>query len=786
MITNEQFRHLLAGYKQLKKENVYLKRLNAELIRTPNSDRKFIEREIQQKPIKNEETNYLSNYSLPDEKVSLFRSLFHGRDDVYSVRWESKKGMSGYSPACRYEWQRPICRKPEIACSKCPNRTLLPLNQQTIFEHLSGEKTVGLYPMLKNEKCWFLAVDFDKKSWQEDVQAFLKVSKQYGLPFCIERSRSGNGAHLWLFFMEPIPAKSARQLGAILLSKTLEECYELGLDSFDRLFPNQDTMPKGGFGNLIALPLQKKARMRGNSIFVDENWTPYSDQWLYLSSVHKVNQRKIDDILSNLSTVNKKQTKQEWPDKIKVVITNGIYLNSHKLPSMVLDRIRELACFSNPEFYRKQARRMTMSGIPHKINCSDEIGENLVIPRGCLDKLKSLAKEHSMEITIEDQRYIGIEIEPVFHGRLTSIQQDALETLLENDYGILAAVPGFGKTVVSAALLAKRKVNTLIVVHRLQLLEQWIEKISLLLGISKNEIGQIGGGKNRITGTIDIAMIQSLNGKSGVKALVTQYGQVIVDECHHIAAYSFEKVLKHIRTKFVLGLTATPVRKDGLHPIIEMQCGPIRFKVNAKTQSKVQTFNHILLPRQTKFKSELTDIQKLFTELVNDQDRNDLIFNDVLESLEEKRKPIIITERVAHASTLKKRFAPFVKQIVVLSGQGKRSERKHELQYLADLPAEVECLVIATGKYIGEGFDDSRLDTLFLVMPISWKGTLEQYVGRLHREHPNKNEVRVYDYVDSSVPVLNKMYQKRLKGYRAMGYVHVSQSSNKSEQMRLF
>jgi superfamily II DNA or RNA helicase len=422
----------------------------------------------------------------------------------------------------------------------------------------------------------------------------------------------------------------------------------------------------------------------------------------------------------------------------------------------------------------------------HNHNCSDEIGNSLVIPRGGLEKLKSLAKEHSMEIISEDQRHNGKEIEPVFHCQLTAIQQDALETLLENDYGILAEVPGFGKTVVSAALLVKRKVNTLIVVHRLQLLEQWIEKLSLMLGISKNEIGQIGGGKNRITGAIDIAMIQSLNGKSGVKALITQYGQVIVDECHHIAAYSFEKVLKHIRAKFVLGLTATPVRKDGLHPIIEMQCGPIRYRVNAKNQSKVQTFKHILFPRQTSFKSESADVQKLFTELVNDQDRNDLIFNDVLKSLEEKRKPMIIIERVAHSIALKERFAPFVKQVVVLSGQGKKSERKHELQYLADLPSEEECLVVATGKYIGEGFDDSRLDTLFLVMPISWKGTLEQYVGRLHREHLNKNEVRVYDYVDLNVPVLNKMYQKRLKGYRSMGYVQISHSSDKSEQMRLF
>lgn len=784
----EKLQHLLSAYKRLEKENAYLKQLNARLMHNAgNAEYEPAERtaeSLSSEAVKDSEC--ISSYACSKDKITLFRSLFRGRDDVYALRWESKRGHSGYTPACKYEWQRPICLKPEIDCSKCKNRTLLPLTDQTIYGHLSGKQVVGLYPMLKNETCWFLAVDFDKKNWQDDVRAFLQASGQLELPFYVERSRSGNGAHVWLFFSGPVPAKTARRLGTLLLSRALEQRYELGLDSYDRLFPNQDTLPKGGFGNLIALPLQKEARMRGNSVFVDENWIPYPDQWLFLSSLRKINGEELEGLLSGSRQSNQEIKHEAWPKQLNVEFKNGIYLDMASVPSYVMTEIRKIACFSNPEFFRRQARRMTTSGIPRIINCTDEVGNALVIPRGCLEKLKSLAEKHSTALKIEDKRYSGSMIDPVFYGSLTAIQQDALDTLLKNDDGILVAVPGFGKTVVASALIARQKVNTLIIVHRLQLLEQWIEKLSLLLKIPKQEIGQIGGGKDRITGTIDVAMLQSINRSNGIKSFVTQYGQVIVDECHHIAAYSFEQVFQKIRAKYMLGLTATPVRKDGLHPIIEMQCGPIRYKVNAKMQAKVQSFRHLLVPRQTDFTSKTTDAQQLFSELTENEKRNDQLFNDVLQALEEKRKPMLITERVAHADSLRKRLDPFVKNIFVLSGQGRKSERQHELELLSDLPDDQECLVIATGKYIGEGFDDPRLDTLFLAMPISWKGTLEQYVGRLHREHLNKKEVRVYDYVDGKVPMLRKMFQKRLKGYQAMGYIPMDHAADNNEQMRLF
>ncbi|WP_010632628.1 TOTE conflict system archaeo-eukaryotic primase domain-containing protein [Sporolactobacillus vineae] len=789
MDNNEQIQKLMMENKRLGKENAYLKRLNAKLMReTPDKTSVTPERVTEHlsdyEPMTSEK-QLISRYATSVEKIRLYRSLFRGRDDTYAKRWESSKGTSGYSPACKYEWQRPICQKPAVKCHVSKHRILLPLTDEVIFEHLSGEKTIGLYPLLKNDKCWFLAVDFDKKNWQEDVLAFLKISKKLNLPFNIERSRSGQGAHLWLFFSEPVPAKTARKLGTMLISKTLEVRHDMGLDSYDRLLPDQDTMPSGGFGNLIALPLQRHKRLLGNSVFVNEDWRPYPDQWLFLSSIRKLTLDELKKAVANNDELKLTAT-SPWPKEISAVLKNGIYIDKQQLPSEVLSRVTRLGRFSNPDFYRKQARRMSTSGTPRVINCVDETDQQLILPRGCLDKLQELMTQHDSILHIDDQKFSGSSVSVEFQGELTSRQKDALDELIKNDTGILSAVPGFGKTVVSPALIARRRINTLIVVHRLQLLDQWVEQLSIWLGLPKKEIGQIGGGKKQVTGKIDVAMLQSINGKSGLKSFITQYGQVIVDECHHVAAISFEHVLRQIRAKYVIGLTATPVRRDGFHPIIEMQCGPIRYRVNARTQSKVQSFKHLLILRKTSFVSETKEIQPLLNELATDERRNDQIFNDVLHVMEEKRKPIIITERVAHAHLLRKRFDPFVKNVFELTGQGKKKDRQKELKDLAALPDHEECLVIATGKYIGEGFDDPGLDTLFLVMPVSSKGILEQYVGRLHRQYMNKKEVRVYDYVDIKIPVLNRMFQRRNKRYTTMGYRIADPSKSESEQMELF
>lgn len=734
----------------------------------------------------------ISNRSLPEEKITLFKSLFKGRRDVFAFRWESKDGRSGYTPACDLEWQKPICQKPLIKCSECQHRQLSPLTNQVLFKHLSGENTVGLYPLLHDETCFFLAFDFDKQNWQQDILAFVNECKAINLPVYIERSRSGNGAHVWIFFSEKISAALARKLGMLLLTKTLEKRHQIGIDSFDRMFPNQDTLPKGGFGNLIALPLQLQSKNEGKSVFVDENFLPFQDQWLYLSSIQKFSKQEVLSAInkllqSHVKEANNHDITASIPMKLRIVIKNGLYMKKADIPSTIFSKIILLATLKNPEFYKAQAKRLSTYGIQRVISCYEEDSEYLILPRGCFNELDRLLKELSVEPEVINDAFEGENIFANFNGQLTSQQEEAVLELMKYENGTLAASTGFGKTVTAAALIAQRKINTLIIVDRTQLLQQWVGSLSIFLQKSPQEIGQIGGGKKKITGKIDVATIQSLNFKGELKSFITQYGQIIVDECHHISAFSFEKVLKKVRAKYVHGLTATPIRKDGLHPIIFMQCGPIRYKTDAKNQAKIRPFVHKLIPRYTNFRTNSSDIQAVYQSISNDQHRNQLLFDDVLNELEKGRSPIILTERIEHLENLRKQFKGFAKNIIVLTGNMSKKERKLEMERLEKISNNEERLVIATGKYIGEGFDDPRLDTLFLAMPISWKGTLQQYVGRLHRIHSNKEEVKVFDYVDKHVPVLKAMFEKRIRGYKSMGYVMDEKKKNiNSEQMKFF
>lgn len=763
---------------QLKKENNYLKEQISLLLNH--------QRPTQSLSV---ESAIVTKHSPIESKIELFKSLFKGREDVYAIRWESKTGKSGYTPACAHEWQQPICLKPAIKCSDCQNRKLIPLTNKVIIDHLSGKQVVGLYPMNKDETCSFLVVDFDKKNWQQDVSAFIQACKNLEVPYSVERSRSGNGAHVWFFFNKKIKASYARKLGFGLLSKTLEKRHEIGIESYDRMFPNQDTLIKGGFGNLIGLPLQRHAAKNGNSLFVDDSFNPYPDQWIYLSNIDRLTETDLSNLLKKLHVNNLIKEGPEanlMPKKMSIVLKNGIYIKKKFLPSSVMSRLINLACIKNPEYYKAQNKRFSTNGIPRIINCSEEDIEHLILPRGCQEELENLLKELGIEIELLDSRYDGQSIEVTFTGQLTSLQLEAIDELGTNDNGVLSATTGFGKTVAAAALIAERGVNTLIIVDRTQLQLQWVEKLSSFLNLSSNEIGQFGGGKKKPTGIIDVATIQSLTSKQELKSFITQYGQIIVDECHHISAFTFERVLKQVRTKYIHGLTATPIRKDGLHPIIFMQCGPVRYKVDSKTQAKVRPFVHRLMVRNTEFSSNSTDIQTIYKQLSLDGRRNQQLFNDVLNALEEGRSPIVLTERVEHLLALKNEFEGFAKNIIVLTGNHSKKEQKAELDRLAEIPDHEERLVLATGKYIGEGFDDARLDTLFLAMPISWKGTLQQYVGRLHRLHKNKQEVRVYDYVDVHVPILEKMFLKRQAGYKNMGYITDGEASNPNEQMRLF
>ncbi|MFB4167782.1 DEAD/DEAH box helicase family protein [Virgibacillus sp. JSM 102003] len=706
------------------------------------------------------------------KRVNLFRSLFKGREDVFAYRWEVDNGKAGYSPARS-------------------NDSFQPFTDKVIYNHLTGEKTIGLYPVLLDNSCWFLAIDFDKKSWREDVHVFMQTCSTFGVPASVERSRSGNGCHVWIFFQEPIQADVARNLGTILLSKAMEKSSQNGLNSYDRMFPNQDSVPKGKFGNLIALPLQGGPRKNGNSVFVDEKFNPYKDQWLYLSKVKRLSKKDVESIVarSHNSFVVKESpiSVESSPEKINVLYKNGIYISKQNLPQSLIKEIAQLAKFSNPAFYQAEKKRLSTKEIPRVIDCSEEAHEYLFLPRGCIEELKILMEKKSIEIVLNDEAILGKSINVQFYGKLSLQQEEVVQAMLENKTGILSAATGFGKTVVAASIIAKRQVNTLVIVHRKQLIDQWKERLASFFKIDPKSIGQIGGGKNTAIGFVDIATIQSLNHGGIVKDSIKKYGQIIVDECHHLSAFTFEKVLKEADAAYVHGLTATPKRKDGLDPIMRMQLGPIRYKISAKDQAKVRPFKHILLPRYTGFKSAESDIQALYSELVSNESRNELIFNDVLSELEQGAAPIILTERIEHVKKLEAMFEGFTKNLIVLTGEMTKREERMRLTKLEKLSDDQERLVIATGKYIGEGFDNARLDTMFLTIPISWKGTLQQYVGRLHRLHERKTTVKVYDYVDHNVQMFQKMFKNRKKGYKTLGYVNKESSSEVvTQQMNLF
>ncbi len=758
----------------------------------------------------------VTNSSHPDSKVSLFRSLFRGRDDVYPIRWEGKSGKVGYSPAGIREWDR------TASIARDQKRTFhyskhFPMSDEVIRDHLLGKQTIGVYPLLQDDTCWFVAVDFDKKSWEADACAFLKTCHETDVPAALERSRSGNGGHVWIFFASPIQAALARKLASAVLTRTMERRYAMGLDSYDRLVPSQDTMPKGGFGNLIALPLQHGPRENGNSVFVNDQLQPYDDQWAFLSTIKRLDQDQIQAILREHypigDVINIKHSVSEYdddsdpwlhpptgrlptnditeplPQKISINLGNQIYIEKKGLPNVFIDRLIRLAAFQNPEFYKTQAMRLSTFGKPRVIACAEDLTRYVALPRGLLEETLNLFRTQSIEVDIIDHRFCGVPLEVDFHGDRRAGQADAAKALASCDEGVLCTPTAFGKTAVAAQLIALRKVNTLVLVHRRHLMDQWRERLATFLGLRVKDIGQIGGGKTKQTKRLDVAVMQSLIRKGEVRDLVSDYGQVIVDECHHVSAFSFERVLKKVKARYVVGLTATPIRKDGHHPIILMQCGPIRFNVSSKKQSAASAIRHEVIPRLTNFSvpPERTDItiQDIYTALINDDERNNLIVADVVSTIEDKRFPLLLTERTDHLQLLLEKLERLVPNVFVMkSGMGKK-QRDEVASKITAIPTDQQRVIIATGRYIGEGFDDALLDTLFLAMPISWRGTLQQYVGRLHRLHENKQVVRVYDYVDTSVPVLNRMYEKRLKAYKAVGYTVARAPSELEEQADL-
>jgi superfamily II DNA or RNA helicase len=752
-----------------------------------------IEWRMQSEPVQASQEGETSRLST-SEKVALFRRLFRGRTDVYPIRWESKTtGKGGYAPACANEWRSGICGKPRIKCGDCNNRLLIPLSDAVIYSHLAGDHTIGVYPLLEDDTCHFLAVDFDEAEWRDDARAFVQSCDEIGVPVALEISRSGNGAHAWVFFAGRVSARDARRLGTAIISHTCSRTRQLKLASYDRLFPNQDTMPKGGFGNLIALPLQKRPRDSGCSVFVDADLRPHPDQWAYLASIEPMAPHDIEPIIlrstggthpldvtfiddEELATPWKRATAPakklpgKMPESLAVTLANLIYFEKAQLPQTLANRLIRLAAFQNPEFYKAQAMRMSVWDKPRVIGCAENFPQHIALPRGCLDAVSELLRDNGIRIELNDERFTGEPVDVRFVGTLRIDQEAAVAAMLHHDAGVLCAPTAFGKTVTAAAMIAQRGVNTLVLVHRTELLKQWQERLQTFLGVGKGMIGTIGGGKAKPTGKINIAVMQSLSRQGEVNSLVENYGHIVVDECHHIGAVTFDAILKRIKARFVLGLTATPIRRDGQQPIIFMQCGPIRYTAGKPANAP---HNLEVVPRSRVSRIDLppeTGIQDVFRHIANDNARTEAIATEIVNAFEQGRKVLLLTERTDHLEALQKTLYERVTELFVLHGRMSKKQRATLIAELEALPADAPRVLLATGKLVGEGFDHPPLDTLVLAMPVSWAGTLQQYAGRLHRDHANKTNVRIIDYIDSGHPALLRMWEKRQRGYKAMGY----------------
>lgn len=806
-----RYNKLLRQYEVLHKENEVLK----SLLKIHGVEYETRMKEDMNKPI-------YSLVSVPtitlsiDERIRLFQSLFKGREDVFARRWFSKTtGKSGYQPVCINEWKQGICDKKKYRCAICPNRNFAPLTTQDMYRHLEGKDeyccdVVGLYAIMQDNNCAFLCADFDDKNckygYKEDVLAYVGVCREWLIPYAIERSRSGNGAHVWIFFEAPLPASKARRLGNAILTEAMTRNGQMSFNSYDRFFPNQDYLPEGGFGNLVALPLQGQARRKENSVFVDNDFLVYKDQWAFLYNLKKIQESTIDQLLRlhsqeelgklSMSSENKPWvtplpqniTQEDFHAKVEIVKADKIYISLKAVSAKVLNHLKRIAAFKNPEFYSKQALRLSTYAIPRIISCFDITNEYLAMPRGCEDATRSFLNDNAVTYTITDKTNHGNKISVSFQGEEREEQLEAINALLPYTNGILHATTAFGKTVTAAAIIARKKVNTLILVHSKALLKQWHDRLTEFLNIDypkheeKNKrgrrkvfspIGCFDSSGNTLHGIIDIALIQSCLDEDGVKPFVQDYGMVIVDECHHVSSITFEQVLMSIKAHTIYGLTATPIRKDGHQPIIFMQCGPIRFSTDVKSQIAKQSFDRFLIPRFTSYNSILEDrlsIATLYKYLSEDEIRNNLIVEDICKAVNTGRTPIILTNRTAHVSVLAEKLKATIKNVISLTGAGTTREKREAMQRLQTIPDSEQLVIVATGKYIGEGFDYPRLDTLFLALPISWKGLLAQYAGRLHREYEGKKDVRIYDYIDIHEPICDSMYRKRLKGYAAIGY----------------
>lgn len=775
-------------------------------------------------------SNEYSNQAILHPDVSLsnvtaemaiqFYSLFRGRKDVYS-----KRVKKGYFPVCENFWKPGLCPKMDgtkTKCSDCSARSYQPLTKSVLMAHMNGERedcrdVVGIYPLHPDGTCWFLVFDFDNHDegddsvrWQEEIEALRKVCALAMVDALVERSRSGKGAHLWIFFKEAIPAAKARKFGDALVCKGAEYVNLKTFSYFDRMMPMQSSLPEGGLGNLIALPLQGQALKSGNSAFVDENWQPYPDQWQKLMSVKKLSAAQVDEYLlqwcdntdpmdvfrneedtheSQLFTLQQNSMScEDVKGSVSIVLADGIYIDKRNLCPKIQNAIRRLATYPNSQFYQNLALGLSTRETPRIVYCGYDEDNFIVIPRGCLDELKKLMD--GFEYSVVDQRQQGRSLTVSFKGSLYPEQSKATDQILSHETGVLSAATAFGKTVVGAYLIGQRRVNTLILVHNVEIMQNWVNDLGRFLDIREEMptyytptgrvkkrsslIGTLTSQRNTLTGIIDIVMVSSLGKDDQVNPLVRNYGMLIMDECHHAAAHTDEMVLRSVTAKYVYGLTATPKRDDGQGKKVFMLLGPVRHRYTARERAAKQGINHFVYPRFTSLVDlkpsqdrHITDYYRL---VVESEVRNHQIVSDAIECVQKGRTPVVMTKQKEHAAILFEALRSAADHVFLLEGGKSRKDRDEIRRQMAAVGPGESMLVIAIGQYIGEGFNFPRLDTLLLAMPISFATNVEQYAGRLNRDYEGKKDVIIFDYIDWHIQKLERMYHKRLRTYKRIGF----------------
>lgn len=705
------------------------------------------------------------------EKINLFQSLFRGRNDVFAKYWErADKSMSGYSPVCANEWKTGVCNKlQKKKCKDCSNSIYSIFSAKNIEEHLRGYKIYGIYPLLDDNTSYFVAVDFDGENWSKSATELFIQCQKYNIPAYLERSRSGNGCHLWVFFTDRYPAIKSRNIMTHLLreAKIIDEFSTE--DSFDRLFPNQDSHNGKGFGNLIALPLQKQAQQQNNTVFLDpkNNLEPYSDQWDFLKNVQKISAQELDLIYSRLNSES-----VEIPtntDNFLITIKEKLIISKIHLSKTINNYLRENLNFINSEFIVKKRIGLSVYKTEKYFKLIEQDDNNVYLPRGFLPQLTNFLSSQKIGFKIIDKRDLCDAIEISNHCQLFSHQKEAVENLLNAQSGVLVAPPGSGKTVIGIELINRLKQPTLILVHKKQIFNQWAERIENFLNIPKKEIGQFGTNKKTIGDKVTIAMIQTLNRENSIETLKSkaQFGLILVDECHHIPAQMFRQVITQFSPYYLYGLTATPERKNNDEKLIYLYLGEILHTINSgdlKNSGKNQTptANNKIIIKNTSlnlpFNIKTKELSLLSKIITFDSERNQQIINDVEIEAKKSAKCLILTERKEHVEILD-RYLKEKFEIVALTGDLTDKQRREKIQQIASQNFQI---IIATGQLIGEGTDIPNLDCLFLVYPFSFKGKLIQYIGRIQRgDSGNKT---IYDYHDINIPYLEKLFKKR-KGY---------------------